>query len=166
MSAAAAQTRVLTGGKVLAMLLAFFGIIIVVNTIMSVLAVETLSGTEVSSAYSASLAYEGEIKAAQRQDARHWNVTVRARRDEAGTVSIRVEARDQRGAPITGLSFDVQLQRPVDKRFDRDATLSETGGGVYAAQLADVAAGQWDLLIAADSDGKSMFQSRNRIVLN
>jgi len=157
---------VLTGRKVLTMVLAFFGVIIAVNATMSVLAVQTLSGTEVASAYSASLAYQHEIDAAQRQNDRHWDVSAAAKRDAAGNVSVSVAARDARGELLKGLQLSVRLQRPVDKRFDRDAVLVELAPGAYAVRFADVAAGQWDFVIEADSDGAAMFRSRSRIVLN
>jgi nitrogen fixation protein FixH len=166
MSAAATEKGILTGRKVLAMVLAFFGVIIAVNATLTVLAVETLSGTEVASAYSASLAYKNEISAAQRQNERHWDVTAAARRDASGHVSVSVAARDARGTPIGGLALNVRLQRPVDKRFDRDVTLAEISPGTYAAALDDIVAGQWDLVIEADSGGAAMFRSRSRIVLN
>lgn len=166
MSRAVATKGVLTGRKVLAMVLAFFGVIIAVNVTMTVLAVETLSGTEVPSAYSASLAYQHEIEAAQRQDDRHWNVSAAAKRDASGNVNVSINARDARGEPLKGLELSVRLQRPVDKRFDRDAVLAEQAPGVYAVRFADIAAGQWDLVIEADSDGTAMFRSRSRIVLN
>ena len=48
----------LTGRKVLFLLVAFFGVVIAVNLVMMKLAIQTLPGTEVDSAYSASLASE------------------------------------------------------------------------------------------------------------
>jgi len=167
MNRAAASTKgVLTGAKVLAIVVAFFGVIIAVNATMTVLAVTTLSGTEVASAYSASLAYQREIDAAQRQNERHWNVSASAKRDAASNVSVSVDARDALGQPLKRLQINVALQRPVDKRFDRDAVLAEQAPGMYAVRFADVAAGQWDLVIEADTDGAAMFRSRSRIVLN
>jgi nitrogen fixation protein FixH len=166
MSPAVPTRGVLTGRKVLAIVLIFFGIIFAVNATMTVLAVETLSGTEVASAYNASLAYQNEIAAAQRQDDRHWQVSAAAKRDAAGNVSVSIVARDAQGVPLKGLQMGVQLQRPVDKRFDRGATLVEQAPGTYAIGFADVAAGQWDLVIEADRDGAAMFRSRSRIVLN
>lgn len=166
MSSEAAAKGVLTGRKVFAIVVVFFGIIIAVNATMTVLAVETLSGTEVSSAYSASLAYQHEIEAAQRQDDRHWNVSAAAKRDASGNVNVSISARDAQGVPLKGLQLSVRLQRPVDKRFDRDAVLAEQAPGTYAVRFADIAAGQWDLVIEADSDGAAIFRSRSRIVLN
>ena len=58
MSRPPASPKPLTGGKVLAMLIAFFGVVIGVNMIMMRLAIQTMPGTDVDSAYAASLAYE------------------------------------------------------------------------------------------------------------
>ena len=74
----------LTGRKVLFMLVAFFGVVIGVNMTMMQLAIATLPGTEVDSAYSASLAYEKEILAARDQDARNWKVDAHIERSAAG----------------------------------------------------------------------------------
>ncbi len=66
--------RPLTGKMVLFYLVAFFATVIGVNMVMMKLAIDTLPGTEVDSAYRASLAYEREIVAAQDQDRRKWKV--------------------------------------------------------------------------------------------
>jgi len=58
------REKPLTGRKVLLILIAFFGVVIGVNVTMMRLAILTLPGTEVDSAYSASLGYEKEIRAA------------------------------------------------------------------------------------------------------
>ena len=63
--------RPLTGRRVLFYLVAFFGIVIGVNVVMMKLAIDTLPGTEVDSAYRASLAYKNEIAAAQDQNRRN-----------------------------------------------------------------------------------------------
>ena len=54
MSRPPVSPKPLTGGKVLAMLLAFFGVVIGVNMIMMRLAIQTMPGTEVDSARPAS----------------------------------------------------------------------------------------------------------------
>ena len=48
------------------------------------LAIQTLPGTEVDSAYSASLAYESEIAAAHDQNQRNWKVDARVERSRDG----------------------------------------------------------------------------------
>ena len=94
MSRSLVAPKPLTGGKVLFMLVAFFGVVFAVNFLMAKLAIDTLPGTEVDSAYSASLAYEKEIAAAHDQDARNWKVDAHIERGPDGSATVRVEARD------------------------------------------------------------------------
>ncbi len=117
----------LTGRMVLFMLVAFFGVVFGVNFIMMKLAIETLPGTEVDSAYSASLAYEKEIAAARDQNARNWKVDAHIQRGPDGGATLQVEARDNGGVPMSGLKFQGRLERPTDRRADRPVELAEVG---------------------------------------
>ena len=158
--------RPLTGTKVLLMLLAFFGVVIGVNVMMMQLAIKTLPGTEVDSAYSASLGYEKEIAAARDQDARHWQVDANVERAADGAAVLRVEARDKDGKPVTGLKFQGRFERPADKRADLSVALAEVGIGIYRGSAEKVAPGQWDLVLEGDGAKGRMFLSKNRVVLN
>jgi nitrogen fixation protein FixH len=158
--------RPLTGRLVLIMLLAFFGIVFGVNFTLMDLAISTLPGTEVDSAYSASLGYEKEIVAAHDQTARNWQVDAHIERDGGGGATLRVEARDDSGQPMTGLTFQGTLERPTDKRADLTVSLAEQGIGIYRGSAAAVAPGQWDLVLEGNSAGQRMFMSKNRVVLN
>lgn len=156
----------LTGRKVLVMLLAFFGVVIGVNLVMMRLAIQTLPGTEVDSAYSASLAYDGEIAAARDQDARHWKVDAHIARGSGGGATLQVEARGADGKPISGIKFQGRLERPTDRRADKVVSLAEVGIGIYRGNAATAEAGQWDLVLEAESAGHRVFLSRNRVLLN
>jgi nitrogen fixation protein FixH len=160
-----ASTKPLSGRTVLVCLLAFFGIVIGVNGLALKLAIDTLPGTDVDSAYRASLAYNAEIEAAAVQAARGWSVVGRVERDADGHAAVKVEARDAANAPITGLIFSALLSRPADKRADRSTFLLERESGVYLGTLSDLAPGQWDLVITADGGAERLFLSRNRLVL-
>ena len=118
-----------------------------VNLIMMRLAIQTLPGTEVESAYSASLAYEKEIAAAHEQNLRNWQVDAHVQRSADGGAMLRVEARDNSGRPISGLRFVGRFERPTDRRADRSVTLAETGIGIYSGNAAMIASGQWDLVL-------------------
>src|SRR3954463_3220687 len=87
-------SKPLTGRKVFFMLVAFFGVVIGVNLVMMRLAIRTLPGTEVDSAYSASLAYEKEIAAARYQNARGWKVNGHVGRGGRGGPPLKIEAPD------------------------------------------------------------------------
>src|SRR4051794_21870223 len=137
----------LSGRKVLFMLVAFFGVVIGVNLVMMRLAIQTLPGTEVDSAYSASLAYEKEIAAARDQDGRHWKVDAHVERSGQGGATLQVEARDRNGRPMSGLKFQGRFERPTDRRADLSVVLAETGIGVYRGSAQAIASGQWDLVL-------------------
>jgi len=148
----------LTGRFVLLTLLSFFGVVFAVNFVMMKLAIDTLPGTEVDSTYGASLGFGKEIAAARDQNARNWRVDAQIQRGAAGGATLQVEARDSRGAPISGLKFQGRADRPLE--------FAEVGIGVYRGTATLVAAGQWDLVIEGDAAGKRMFLSKNRVLLN
>ncbi|HLX14071.1 MAG TPA: FixH family protein [Bradyrhizobium sp.] len=161
-----ASPKPLTGRIVLLTLLGFFGVVFAVNFLMMKLAIDTLPGTEVDSAYSASIGYEKEIVAARDQNTRNWQVDAHIQRGPNGDAMLQVEARDSGGVPISGLKFQGRLERPIDRRADRPVELAEVGIGIYRGSTSLIAAGQWDLVIEGDAAGRRMFLSKNRVVLN
>jgi len=166
MSRPLASPKPLTGGKVLFMLIAFFGVVIAVNGIMAKLAIQTLPGTEVDSAYSASLAYENEIAAAHDQNARNWKVDAHIQRGPDGGATLEVEAHDSSGLPMSGLKFEGRFERPADRRADQAVTLAEVASGVYRGSAPLIGPGQWDLVLEGDTAGQRLFLSKNRVLLN
>jgi nitrogen fixation protein FixH len=158
--------RPLTGRMVLLCLLAFFGTVVGVNMLMMKFAIDTLSGTEVDSAYRASLAYSSEIAAARDQDGRNWKVDAHVERRADGAATVRLDARDASGTRLSGLKFSGRLERPTDKRIDRTVEIAESGIGVYRGSASDVLPGQWDLVIEGEARGARLFLSRNRVILN
>jgi nitrogen fixation protein FixH len=158
--------RPLTGRMVLVSLLAFFGVVIAVNMIMMRLAIQTLPGTEVDSAYSASLAYEKEIAAAHEQNQRNWKVDAHVERGPDGGATLQVQARDNTGKAISGLKFKGRFERPTDRRADRPVALAEVESGVYRGSSPLIPPGQWDLVLEGDSAGQRMFLSKNRVLLD
>ncbi len=158
--------RPITGRFVLAVLLSFFAVVISVNLVMMRLAIATLPGTEVDSAYSASLGYQREIQSAHEQDARRWKVDAHIERQPDGAAILALHAQDANGTPLTGLSVSTLLERPTDRRADQVVDISETGQGSYRGIARGVAPGQWDVVIEASRAGKRMFLSRNRVVMN
>jgi nitrogen fixation protein FixH len=166
MNKVVAAPRPITGRFVLICLIAFFGMIIGVNVVMMRYALETLPGVEVDSPYEAGLAYGRDIDAARDQANRGWKVSAHVARDSRGDASVRVEARDHNGNPITGLRFSAVLERPADRRADRPVDMVPEGDAVYRAKVSDLAPGLWDLVLEGDSGGQRMFLSKNRVVLN
>jgi nitrogen fixation protein FixH len=162
----AQPSRPITGRMVFFMMVAFFGVVIGVNVIMMRLAIQTLPGTEVDSAYSASLAYQKEIATAQAQSARNWKVEAHVERSGEGGATLQVEARDNLGRPMSGLKFQGRFERPTDRRADHAISLAEVGIGIYRGNAEAIAPGQWDLVVEGTSGGQRLFLSKNRVLLN
>jgi nitrogen fixation protein FixH len=160
-----ADKKPLTGWTVFLSILAFFGVVMAVNVTMMTLAVETLPGTDVDNPYGAGLAYNKEISAARAQEARGWHVVAHVERQADGQSTIRVEARDNAGVPVTGLAFFARLAHPIDRRADHAASLFENEPGIYRGTAENVAVGQWELIIEGERGSERMFMSRNRLVL-
>src|SRR6202158_3018886 len=156
----------LTGAKVLFMLLAFFGVVIGVNMIMMRLAIQTLPGTEVDSAYSASMAYESEIGAAHDQNARNWKVDAHIQRGPDGGATLEGEARDNSGKPMSGLKFQGRFERPTDRRADQPVELAEMGIGIYRGSAPLIASGPWDLVLEGDAARPGVLLSKTSVLFN
>jgi nitrogen fixation protein FixH len=156
----------LTGRTVFFLLAAFFGVVIGVNLVMMRFAIKTLPGTEVDSAYSASLAYEKEIAAAREQNLRNWRIDAHVERSGQGGATLQVEARDNNGRPMSGLKFQGRFERPTDRRADLPMVLAEVGIGIYRGDTLAIGPGQWDLVLEGVAAGQRMFLSKNRILLN
>ena len=74
-------------------------------------------------------------------------------------------ARDGEGAPLSGLSTRVELQRPTDRHGDVALELDDRGGGEYAGRVATLEPGQWDVVIDIEGPQGTVFKSRNRVVV-
>ena len=166
MSRSQVSARPLTGRKVLWMIVGFFAVIFAVNGLMMTLAIRTLPGTEVDSAYSASLAYENEIAAAHDQDVRGWKVDAHVQRGTTAGAELWVEVHDSGGLPVSGLRFQGRFERPTDRRADQAVELVAAGEGIYLGDTAAIMPGQWDLVLEGVAGGQRLFLSKNRILLN
>jgi nitrogen fixation protein FixH len=153
----------LTGRMVLVGLVAFFAVVVGVNGLMTYAAISTFGGVETESSYRAGLAFANEIKSAQAQDARHWNVTAKAAIEGDATV-VEVTARDAAGRPVPDLAATARLVHPTDRRGDHSVPLAGAGSGVFHGETV-AAAGQWDLVIELSRDGERLFRSKNRVWL-
>jgi len=158
--------RPITGRMVFFMMVAFFGVVIGVNLVMMRLAIQTLPGTEVDSAYGASLAYGKEIATARDQSDRNWKVDAHVERSGRGGATLQVDVRDSLGRPMSGLTFQGRFERPTDRRADLPVALAETGIGIYRGSAEAIAPGQWDLVLEGVASGQRLFLSKNRVLLN
>lgn len=143
----AATGKPLTGRHVLAMLLAFFGVIIGVNLTMAYFANSTWSGLVVANGYVASQSFDKDLARARAQEALGWKVGFSFERD-----SVHLSFVDAEGAAIDKLVITGQLERTVTDKQDQALAFAPLGGGVYAAP-ATLSPGVWEVEIDAKGGG-------------
>ncbi len=161
---ATTEPRQVTGRMVLAMIVAFFAVIIGVNAFMAHEALSTFRGVDADSAYRAGQLFEHEVAMARAQDAEHWQVDAKVTPSADGTAVLDIVAHDASGAPLGGMTATAVFARPTDRHLDRTVIVNEDKPGHYAGS-AIVAAGQWDLILELSRQGNRLFRSKNRVVI-
>ncbi len=155
----ASTEKQIKGGHVLAMLLAFFGVIIAVNLVMAYFANSTWSGLVVSNGYVASQNFNKHLAAAKAQDALGWDVAFTFGKD-----NVRVTFTDETGAKIDTLDVTGKLQRTVTDKEDQQLTFGWMGSGVYSAP-ARLAPGLWEVEIDGKGNGVADYHKIFRFVV-
>jgi nitrogen fixation protein FixH len=155
---------VIEGRHVLLALIAFFGVMVLVNAVFFYFAVATFSGGDASNAYSKGLHYNETLVAAELQGERGWRSEL-AYDDKTGRLTLKV--LDRAAAPVNGLQVVADLERPATDREDRKVVLKELGEGVYAATVV-LAPGAW--VVAIDSSGRgeggdNVYRLKQRLVV-
>jgi nitrogen fixation protein FixH len=153
----------LKGSHVLVMLLAFFGVIGLVNAYMITMAIKTLPGIEVKSAFEQSQRFNKGLEALAEQNRKGWQVDVVSGGLRPGS-PLSVQLRDKEGAPILGMNVITLMQRPTDARKDHRLELREIGSGVYSAVIPELEPGQWRLVVEVKRGEQREFYSQARVV--
>lgn len=135
------------GWHVLAVMIAFFGVIIAVNTVFITFAVKSFPGEETRRSYVQGLEYNAVIEARQAQAELGWTATANLTPDRA-----LIEVRDSEGIAVTGLRLVGSLQHPANMALDRDLVFTEVREGVYSAGAEGLSAGRWTLTASAEGD--------------
>jgi len=155
------MSRKLTGYGVLAWLAAFFGLILVTNIVFISLAIRTFRGEDEQRPYLQGVQYNQTLARRVEQTRRGWQASIAATRLPSGAVRAIVtltgtDRSPQSGAVLTGL-----LRHPADENLDHSLRFREVEPGRYAAETADVQAGNWD--IAVFNQGKAPFHASRRL---
>jgi nitrogen fixation protein FixH len=153
-----------TGRLVLVCFLAFFAVVAGVNATMMTLALRSMPGVDVKSAFESSQTFNREIERARAQAARGWTSTVDLARDGA-SVSVAIRFADRAGAPVTGLDLAARLAHPSSRQADVALSFVETAPGLYRAEVPGLAAGARDLVLDATRAGERVFATRSRLVV-
>ncbi|WP_373504435.1 FixH family protein [Aestuariivirga sp.] len=155
----AATEKQLTGKHVLAMLVAFFGVIVGVNFLMAYLANSTWSGLVVANGYVASQSFDKDLAKARAQEALGWKVEFSHAGDR-----LRITFEDAQATKLDGLVITGDLERTVTDTQDQKLTFTAIGPGVYSAP-AKLAPGVWEVEIDASSDTVPYYHKIFRFVV-
>lgn len=129
----------LRGRHVLLGLIAFFGLIFLVNGIFIYYALTTFGGGDTSDPYRKGLHYNDTLAEAAREAEQGWN----ARLTYGATPGrLALSLTDKDGYPVSGLHFSGTVSRPATDREDMSANFHEAEPGSYTAEMR-LAPGQW-----------------------
>ena len=151
MSIGQAERR-LTGWHVLAMFVAFFGVIIAVNVTLAWQAIATFPGLEVANSYVASQTFDADRAA---QQALGWTLTQDY--DAAGQ-QMRLAFVDEAGRPVTVAALSVLVGRTTETTEDIRPEFM-LADGVYRAEVT-LGMGKWMMAVEAVAEDGTRFQQR------
>jgi nitrogen fixation protein FixH len=144
--------RPLTGWHVLAMFVAFFGVIIAVNGTLAWKAISTFPGLEVDNGYIASQTFDADMAA---QKALNWTFK---HSYDAGANELRLTFTDAAGKAVDLTTLNVLVGRTTESSDDMrpDFALKD---GVYTAPVT-LAKGKWMMMVEAGAAGGAAFRQR------
>ena len=151
--------RQFTGRHMLAIMLAFFGVIIAVNLTMATLASRSWTGLEVKNSYVASQDYNAKLAVADRQHARGWKSSLRYGGDTLTLTMTNAAGDALRGAGLTAL-----LKRPVHENDDRPLDFHEASPGIFEAR-ASMQPGAWDVDVRLNGPGGEPYRQVFRLLV-
>ena len=152
MAASQKPVRPLTGWHVLAMFVAFFGVIIAVNGTLAWKAISTFPGLEVDNGYIASQTFDAERSA---QQALNWTFV---HGYDAAKNELRLQFTDASGAPVALAALNVLVGRTTEAGDDLRPDFTLTAG-VYTAP-ATLAQGKWMMMVTARAPEGTPFRQR------
>ncbi len=140
------RKKTLTGYHVLAMIVAFFTVIVSVNFTMAWLASDSWTGLVVKNSYVASQKFNGRLEAAKRQSSRGWKMKINYHDSRIG-----VTINDREGKPVILPKLAIKIGRPVSEIDDLEMVLNHQGEGIYGSPM-KLAEGIWAFELNADGD--------------
>ncbi len=159
MKARARQAGEITGRHVLLLLVAFFGTIIAVNTLLAVLAEKSWTGLVVENSYVESQLYNGKIAEAREQAALGWHGSL-----SIGGGSIRYVLASAGGTPVRLDGAIAHFRHPAYESADFAVKLDRPAGGGLSAEH-PVPDGAWIVEVEADAGGPRPFREVSRILV-
>lgn len=151
----------LTGRRVLLLLCAFFGVMVVANAAFVTFAVRSFPGESQKKSYMQGIHYNETLAARTRQATLGW----RAEITQLGASAIEVRMFDADDAPLTGLNVGGSIERPSHSGADQDFVCDERSPGVYAAKFTTLDKGAWKIAAIASGRDDARFEFTARVTI-
>ena len=149
------QPKQFTGRHMLFAMLAFFGVIIIVNLTMAAFATRSWTGLVVKNSYVASQDFNRELEQAKLQAARGWTGDITYREG-----SVVLSLTDKAGQPVVLDTSIVRIGRPAFEQADHRVVMVHQGSGIYHAKDA-LDPGIWQVSVrGTSSQGDYRLDSR------
>lgn len=159
MSKPSPQSGEFTGRHMLAIMVAFFGVIITVNITMAFLATSTWSGFVVRNSHIAGLEFNDKAAAAQAQAALGWTSQPSV---ADGQISFTVHDAD--GKQVVLADGTATFRRPVSDTEDTVATLLPGPGGSLVAPV-ELRDGSWIVEFNVSTASGTPWHEMERLLL-
>ena len=136
----------LTGYHILAMFVAFFGVVIAVNLFMARQAISTFGGVVVENSYVASQHFNRWLDEAASEKALGWDALTT--RSKTGHVEVALK-----GVPAGEIGVSAVARHPLGRMADQAMTFSRTADGGFVSDQ-PLPAGRWRLRLELAVSGK------------
>ena len=151
-----AAARQFTGRHMLAIMVAFFGVIVAVNVTMATLANTSWTGFVVKNSYIASQQFNRKAEEGRRQAALGWDAELALAEGR-----LRFALADAQGRTVAMPEGTATFRRPASDREDVTVALVPSGGALEgSAELAD---GVWIVEVLADAGQEAPFRETRRL---
>ena len=145
------------GWHVLTGMIAFFGIVTAVNTVMITQAYRTFPGQVSVTPYEDGLLYDKHITQQRTQERLGWRAAAAA---APGIVVLEFANRENK--PVTGLAVTAKLERPATESGRITPKFRETAPGRYEAPVGGIT-GAWDVSAEARDRSGAVFVAERRL---
>ena len=149
--------RPFTGRHMAAVVLLFFGTIIVVNIVMATAAIRTFPGLNAHNSYVASQTYNLLLGDAATQAKLGWWAEIGVSPDRR----VRLALRDRSGTLLRGFVVTALAGRPASAAEDRTLAFDPTPEGYQAAEALDP--GRWLVEIEARKENRLVWRETHRV---
>ncbi|MGZ8361194.1 MAG: FixH family protein [Allosphingosinicella sp.] len=142
------MTRGFTGRHMLAIMLAFFGVVVTVNFTMATLAARTFGGTVVDNSYVAGQRFNAWLAEGRAQERLGWRSGLAL--DDSRRINVALSDRE---GPLSGAEIGAVAQHPLGRAPDVTFAFRSTGAGRYVS-VGTLPPGRWSILIRIRQNGR------------